>query len=163
MLNKTGIISSIRLEKKINELLLSTKQKGAVLECYEDIPCNPCGTSCPTKAITIEPDINAKPTIDYEKCTSCGVCVYHCPGLAIFVLDMNYSKENALFKMSYELLPITEVGDFVKRISRAGKEICDVEVIKVLNGSRQDHTPLVSLSVPKEFVNDFITIKVVSK
>ncbi|XMB66580.1 4Fe-4S binding protein [Mycoplasmatota bacterium zrk1] len=160
MLEKTGIVTKDRLDSKINELLSSPKRKGAILECYEEIPCNPCSTSCPTNAIIIKPDINAKPEIDYEKCTACGICVYNCPGLAILVLDMNYSESNVLFKISYELLPIPNNGDIVKGISRSGKEICDVEVVKVINGNKQDHTSLISVAVPKEHFKEFVTIKV---
>ena len=37
------------------EQLLDRIRKGpvAVIECYEEIPCDPCRTSCPKKAITL--------------------------------------------------------------------------------------------------------------
>jgi len=160
MLKKTGIATKDQVENKFKELLESKNCKGAILECYEDIPCNPCSTSCPTDAITVEPDINQQPVIDYDKCSSCGICVYNCPGLAIFVVEPNHKPNTALFKISYELLPLPEVGQVVKGISREGKEICDCTVTRIINGNKQDRTALLYVEVPKEVMFEFITVKV---
>ncbi len=157
MLETNGIVSKELLYEKLEALVNSNKKSGAVLECYQEIPCNPCSTSCPFDAITVEPDINQKPVIDYELCTSCGICVYNCPGLAIFVLDLN--KEKALFKISYELLPIPEKGQVVKGINRAGEEICDATVVRVQNGKAQDSTVLLHVEVDKKYYKDFVTVR----
>ena len=65
------------------------RKKVAVLECVEDIPCNPCEVSCPTGAIVVGAPITNLPRIDGEKCTGCGLCVAVCPGLAIFLVERN--------------------------------------------------------------------------
>ncbi|MBR4024904.1 MAG: 4Fe-4S binding protein, partial [Firmicutes bacterium] len=54
----------------------------AVIECTEDIPCNPCSTCCNFGAITIEGSISELPCLDEEKCTGCGLCIPACPGMA---------------------------------------------------------------------------------
>ena len=57
----------------------------AVIECVQEIPCNPCQAACPKKAITIGENITHLPVLDQEVCIGCGICISRCPGLAIFV------------------------------------------------------------------------------
>ena len=59
----------------------------AVIECVQEIPCNPCESACRFQAIHIGEQITDLPRIDEEKCTGCGACVAACPGLAITVVD----------------------------------------------------------------------------
>ena len=48
-----------------------------VIECTQNIPCNPCQDACPKHCIRIGSNITALPSIDPEKkCTGCGGC---CP------------------------------------------------------------------------------------
>ena len=77
----------------------------AVIECVQDIPCDPCTTTCRFSAITIGGDITDLPMLDASKCTGCGNCVFGCPGLAIFIVDG--SPEGQLGKVSFphEYLP----------------------------------------------------------
>lgn len=44
----------------------------AIIECIEEIPCNPCEAACPNKAITIGESITNLPVMDLEKCVACG-------------------------------------------------------------------------------------------
>lgn len=158
MLETNGIVQAELINEKIDAVLSSSKKSGAILECYQEIPCNPCSTSCPFDAIQVEPDINQTPVIDYDLCTSCGICVYNCPGLAIFVVDAN--KEKAVFKISYELLPIPEKGDTVKGVNRAGEVICDANVVRVRNSKVQENTVLLHVEVDHKYLRDFVTVRV---
>ena len=101
---KSGILSK-------NDLILPSKKqlkKGvAILECIQEIPCNPCVDCCPVDAISMK-DINAPPIVDYDKCISCGKCVGICPGLAIFVVKVKNGK--ALITLPYEFLPVPQLG-----------------------------------------------------
>ncbi len=157
MLKTNGIVSNELIEAKFEAVIHSSKKSGAILECYQEIPCNPCSTSCPFDAISIEPDINQLPKVDYDKCTSCGICVYNCPGLAIFVVDLN--KDKALFKISYELLPIPEKGMTLRGVNRAGEEICDAHVVRVQNSKLQDSTVLLHVEVDKKYYKEFVTVR----
>ena len=58
----------------------------AVIECVQQIPCNPCEKACPFGAIEVGPDITNLPRLDLDKCRGCGICLSKCPGLAIFLL-----------------------------------------------------------------------------
>ncbi len=132
----------------------------AIIECYKEIPCNPCETSCPFDAITIGEDINKRPHIDFDKCTGCAVCVYNCPGLAITVRQIN--DEGALLKIPYEFLPLPQKGDSVNVINREGRVIGQGVVKRVQNTMRQDHTPLIHVETRKEHIMDAMTIEVIA-
>ncbi|HNV72562.1 MAG TPA: 4Fe-4S ferredoxin, partial [Candidatus Ozemobacteraceae bacterium] len=46
----------------------------AIIECFQDIPCDPCVTACPTKAIHMQSGITDKPHLEEKRCTGCGMC-----------------------------------------------------------------------------------------
>jgi Fe-S-cluster-containing hydrogenase component 2 len=133
----------------------------AVIECFQRIPCNPCATSCKRGAIVPFEDINDLPEIDHVKCNGCSLCVFNCPGLAIMVIDYNYSDEQVSFKIPYEFLPLPEVGEEVVGLDRQGEEICKATIVKVMNSKVMDRTPLITVAVEKEFLKTFRNIKVV--
>lgn len=130
----------------------------AITECYEEIPCNPCETSCPFDAIYIGEDINTPPVVDFEKCTGCGICVYNCPGLAIFIVQ-ELSTKNARFKIPFELRPLPQVGETWSGVNRTGEIITEALIEKVSLTNRHDKTALIQVLVPNEFINEFITIR----
>ena len=121
-----------------------------IIECVENIPCNPCVTACPKGAITIEGDINGVPEVDFERCDGCGVCLSACPGLAIFGVDLSGDGETATVRVPYELLPLPEPGEAVVTLDREGGVVGEARVARVLNTKALDRTPIVSLEVPRE-------------
>jgi len=142
---------------ELEDLRLPTEEqlkKGvAIIECIQEIPCNPCVDACPFNAISME-NINALPFVDYEKCVGCGKCIEVCPGLAIFVVKIDGNK--ALVMLPYEFLPLPEEGEKVKALNREGKEICDAVVKKV----RKGRTPVITIELPSQYAMDARNIKV---
>jgi len=120
-----------------------------IVECFQEIPCNPCETSCPRNAIVVGDNINDLPKVDHNKCNGCTVCVSRCPGLAIFVIDVVYSDTESAITMPYEFLPLPEKGDMVDGLDREGKSCCRAKVVKVVNTKAQGKTPLVTLAIPR--------------
>ena len=141
--------------------LWADKKAGlVVVECPQRIPCNPCNTSCPTKAIKPFADINDTPEIDYDKCTGCALCVAVCPGLACFVIDMTFAPDRALYKLPYEMLPVPAKGDTVDCLNRVGEVVAKGTVEAVVE-PKKDRTHVVHVSAPKELAGEIRAIRVV--
>ena len=132
-----------------DENYLDTKRV-AVLECVEDIPCNPCESACPHGAITVGKPITNLPVIHAEKCTGCNLCIAACPGLAIFVVEKNYSDQYAALSLPYEFLPFPEKGQTVKIYDRDGTQLGEAEIIKVARLKKYDKTCVVTVTLAKE-------------
>ena len=147
MLERTGIPNDDDLEKVVPDKKRLAKCPVVIIECFQKIPCDPCAASCKFGAIKPFKDINDLPIVDFDKCTGCGICISSCPGLAIFVIDMNYSDEKALIKLPHEMLPLPEKGEDVYALDRAGNVLAKVKVIKVLK--IKNKTNIISLEVPK--------------
>jgi ferredoxin len=161
MLERTGIPTDDDLEKVIPDKKRLAKGPVVIIECFQKIPCDPCAASCKFGAIKSFKDINDLPIVDFDKCTGCGICISSCPGLAIFVIDMNYSDAKSLIKLPYEMLPLPEKGEDVFALDRAGSILGKVKVIKVLK--IKNKTNIVSLEVPKSMTMKVRSIKVGDK
>ncbi len=131
----------------------------AVIECVQEIPCNPCEAACAFGAIEIGEPITTLPTLDGEKCTGCGICASKCPGLAIFIVNKVYSETTATVAFPYEYNPTPVVGDEVKGLNRKGEVLCDAKVVKVMNPKSFDHTPVVTIEIPKELADEVRNMK----
>jgi Fe-S-cluster-containing hydrogenase component 2 len=138
---KTGVLSLKDLRLPLDDQL---KKGVAIIECVQEIPCNPCVAICPVGAISMK-DINDLPRIDFNKCTGCKQCVSICPGLAIFVVKIKDGK--AFVTLPYEFLPVPKVGDIVKALDREGKPKGNARVVKV---NQKDKTTVITIEVDKD-------------
>lgn len=131
-------------------------QKGpvAVIECVQEIPCNPCEAACKFGALTVGEPITNLPRLDENLCTGCGVCIAQCSGLAIFVVDKSYSDTEATVSFPHEYLPLPEKGQQVTAVNRAGEEVCQGRVLRVNNSPKNDCTPVITIVIPKEFADE---------
>ncbi|MCM8822402.1 MAG: 4Fe-4S binding protein [Candidatus Omnitrophica bacterium] len=125
----------------------------AIIECTQDIPCNPCETICPRKAIKIGLPITNPPEIDEAKCSGCGLCVLWCPGLAIFVLNYNFDKIRASLTIPYEMLPLPGKNEKIKCLDRNGKYVCKGKIEKVTPPKKNSRTSLITFSFQKKYFN----------
>jgi len=99
------------------------KEEGVfpVFHCYQEVPCNPCTSVCPQRAIHTENDtITGLPYfVDNEDCTGCASCVAVCPGLSVTLVDYRKDPEHPLVILPYEVwrekvevgrkVPVTDV------------------------------------------------------
>jgi len=123
----------------------------AVLECEEEIPCNPCEDACPRKAIRIGTPITNLPVLNEELCIGCGICVAGCPGQAIFMVDKTYSEKEDLVGIPYEFLPVPKIGDLVKVANRNGEILGTGKVVKILDTKKNNKTKLIYIAVQKGY------------
>jgi len=127
----------------------------AVVECLQEIPCNPCETSCPFGAIKVGDPITNLPVLNEDLCTGCGTCVAACPGLAIFLEDDSHGPDVAQVTFPYEYLPLPEKGERVQATNRAGEVICEATVVRVRTPTKATNkTAVITISVPRDYLHE---------
>ncbi len=162
MFEKTGIPTKEMVMGKFPSLDRINNGPVAVVECYKEIPCNPCQTACKFNAIYVGEDINNIPALYPENCTGCAICLSKCPGLAIMVVDGSKSEEYVQIKIPYEFIPLPKVGDIVKGLDREGQYIADVKVVNIMNPKSFDRTPVITVEVDRKYLYDLRNIRVVA-
>lgn len=160
MLEKTGIASSEMVMNVFPSIERINKGPVAVIECFQNIPCNPCQTACKFNAINIGDDINNLPKLNPDNCTGCAICLSKCPGLSIMIVDGSKSQETVLIRLPYEFSPLPIDGSIVQGLDRAGEYITDAKVIGVLNPKSFDKTPVVTIEVDRKYLYNIRNIKV---
>lgn len=125
-------------------------KKCVVIECKQNIPCNPCESACPHHAISIGNPITNLPVVDPEKCIGCGLCVAQCPGQACFLVDMSHEDYDTV-TLPYEYYPLPEKDQEVYGLSRDGKYVIKAVVIRVILTKKNDRTAVVEVKVPKGY------------
>jgi Fe-S-cluster-containing hydrogenase component 2 len=148
---KTGVLSLSDLHLPSEDHL---KKGVAIIECVQEIPCNPCVAICPVNAISMK-NINDLPKIDYNTCTGCRQCVSICPGLAIFVVKVKDDK--AWITLPYEFQPIPKVGEIVTALDREGHSRGKAKVTKV---NKKGKTTVITIEVEKELAMEVRNFKV---
>jgi Fe-S-cluster-containing hydrogenase component 2 len=133
----------------------------AVIECFQEIPCNPCESACRFNAIVVGEPITNLPRLLEEKCRGCGECIPACPGLAIFLVNRTYSPEEAAVSIPYEYLPLPEVGSTVDALDRRGERVCSGRVIRVANPRKNDNTAVVTIAVPKRYSDHVRSFRII--
>jgi len=156
MLKQTGVPSKDQVFSKFPDIALLKRPK-VVIECYEEIPCNPCESVCPVGAIIVGEDINHIPVYDANKCTSCTKCISICPGQAIMMVEA--SQDFARFKIPYEFYPVPVKGEIWDGLDREGKYISDVKIISVIDTLHNDLTKVVTLEIGRQYLYDFRAIR----
>lgn len=127
-------------------------QKGPrpVIECTQNIPCNPCQDVCPKRCIRVGKNITSLPQLDEGcQCIGCGLCVASCPGQAIFLVNDEYEEGYATVTLPYEFLPLPEKGTKGMAFDRGGNAVCEAEIVDVKIIKTFDHTALVTMKVPQ--------------
>ncbi len=124
-----------------------------VMECSQNIPCNPCQDVCPKKCIKIGSKITSLPAVDESaQCIGCGMCVASCSGQAIFLVWEDYEPGFSTVTLPYEFLPLPEIGDKGYGLDRSGQPICEAQVLDVRSSKAFDCTNLLTIKVPADMV-----------
>ena len=125
-------------------------KKCVVIECNQNIPCNPCEAACPHHAITVGEPITNLPVVDPDKCIGCGLCVAQCPGQACFLVDQSHEEYDTV-TLPYEYYPLPEKEQEVFGLSRDGRYLAKAVVNRVFMTKKNDRTAVVEIRVPKGF------------
>jgi len=150
-------LQELRAAGVVPSLKEMTDKPCVCIECIEEIPCNPCETSCPQGALKVGNPITNLPVIDREKCTACGLCIAACPGLAVTIKSV--AGNSAKIRFPWEYLPCPAAGESVTMVDRLGKPVCEGIVRGVFNPAKNNRTAVVTAEFPKEFVDEVISIQ----
>lgn len=124
-----------------------------VIECTQNIPCNPCQDACAFGCITIGDDIASLPRVTPEsQCRNCGKCVAYCSGQAIFLVDEDYDDKFGTVSIPYEFYPLPKKGEKGKALGRDGSVLGEAEIVDVRTSPAFDKTAVVTVKVPKDIV-----------
>jgi len=114
------------------------KKRLCVIECVEEIPCNPCAAVCRSGAI-IKEGLCKPPVVDWKACIGCTMCVAVCPGMSIF---MQWIEDgDGYVTMPYELLPEPKIGDRVQLLNRKGEAVGEGMIVNPTYQARGDAHP----------------------
>jgi thioredoxin reductase/NAD-dependent dihydropyrimidine dehydrogenase PreA subunit len=123
-----------------------------VIECTQNIPCDPCQDACKKGCIKIGATITKLPMIDRTAtCSACGMCVASCSGQAIFLVNANYAPGYAAVALPYEFNPLPETGATGLALDRSGAVLGKAEVISVKVAPVMDQTAILTMKVPAEW------------
>ncbi|HCT64962.1 MAG TPA: pyridine nucleotide-disulfide oxidoreductase [Lachnospiraceae bacterium] len=145
---KKGYIS----EDEVESFPGVTHKKGLhpVIECTQNIPCNPCQDACKFNCIHIGEKLTSLPVVNEKSdCTGCGMCVAACSGQAIFLVNEEYDEENATVTLPYEFLPLPKKLEKGVALDRSGNVVCEAEVVDIRSTKVFDKTNLLTIKVPK--------------
>lgn len=125
-----------------------------VIECTQNIPCDPCQDACKFGCIKVGQNITKLPMVDpAHTCTGCGMCVACCSGQAIFLVDETYEPGFATVGIPYEFVPYPEPGSRGTALDRSGAPVCQAEVVSCKATRAMDKTALLTMKVPVEYAS----------
>lgn len=134
-----------------------------VIHCYEEIPCNPCVSSCPKKAIKLDgPTIMSVPYF-YGECIGCFKCLVTCPGLAITIVDKRNDEQNPIVWLPFEMgLENVAKGSLVLATDEDGK-ICGEFEIYDIRHFKAEKTAAVGLKVPSTLADKIASVRIIEE
>ena len=149
---------------KLHERRIPEKEEGVfpIINCVQEIPCNPCTTVCPKDCIKLDGDsILNVPVYVNDACIGCEQCVAICPGLAITLVDYRKSPDYAVVTVPFEFEEGTiNVGDTVITVDMEGNEVENAEVLSIKNVKANNRTPLIKLKLSKENAKKVVGIRI---
>lgn len=122
----------------------------AVVDCHEEIPCDPCEEACAKGAIKVGEGICAPPRLNPGLCDGCGRCVALCPGMAVFILDRSRGNGLARVTVPYEMGEGLREGQEVWAMNGEGEALGRVRVVKARKLGGRTGTALITVEVAED-------------
>ncbi|MCL1827810.1 MAG: FAD-dependent oxidoreductase, partial [Candidatus Cloacimonetes bacterium] len=131
-----------------------------VIHCLEEIPCNPCITSCPTNSIKMEANSIMNQPMYNGSCIGCAKCLNICPGLAISIVDFRKDQQNPTVSLPYEISNIpVNIGDEVEVMDIDANKLGMFKVISIIQ-NKEFKTQQIKLIMPRSIAKKAISFKI---
>ncbi len=121
-----------------------------IIECQEEIPCNPCEEACTRGAIEVGRPITRLPCFYPDRCNGCAKCVAACPGLCIYLVEEEEGSDKVIMTFPYEFLPLPGKGESVDIVDSNGRNLGQGIVKRIKNTNAENGTVLISVELNKE-------------
>ncbi len=132
-----------------------------VLHCVQEIPCNPCMTSCPMDLIGTEDHPIMGNPVFHGECTGCQRCVAICPGLAITLVDFRKSSESPVVTVPFELGGFrVEEGELLTVTGISGEVLGRAKVLGIRKTAGFPRTGLLRLEAPADIASAIAGVRV---
>jgi ferredoxin len=146
------------------------KRPIASIECFEEIPCNLCETSCPTSAIKFtgalvnnlqggtKDNLNSIPVLDEKACNACGLCVKACPAGAIPLIEEKEHHSLSKLTLLWRGSKHWAVGDSGILLNRRGESLGSARVVEAKEEEMEEKketnssSQLIVLEVPTHLI-----------
>ncbi len=159
-ISKSEVLKSRPGKIHTREEITLTEKFQPIFTCNQEIPCNPCTTVCPNKAITLKDNLETIMDIPELSgdCSGCGLCVAVCPGLAI-TLAKKISETEAEVMLAHEFNIEFDKGDLIKVTDADGNYLVTAEVTGI-RFNKKYKTTLVTVKVPLNIATKVSGIRV---
>ncbi len=131
----------------------------ASVECFEEIPCNLCQTSCPVTAITIGKVPRAKGSIlNEDACTACGQCLVVCPTRSIALIQERENQSFSKITLPWKGAKPWSVGEFATLINRRGESLGSARIVGFAE-PKNDKVQLLQIEIPTHLIWEARSVK----
>ena len=130
-----------------------------VLHCRQEIPCNPCVTVCPRKAIKLSGEsIMAVPEFSGD-CIGCFKCLLICPGLAVTLVDYRKDERRPSVAVPFEIeRGRVKKGDTVALTGWEGEDLGSAEVTDVKD-FKAENTMIIIVRAAPETADRIVSVR----
>ena len=158
---KSEILKSPGGETFPYQTVTNTEGVYPVIHCFQEIPCNPCMTSCPKDLIQTKPHPILGIPHYHGVCVGCEQCVGICPALAITLVDWRKTDGDPIVTVPFELglWRITK-GSELPVTDWEGEVIGKATLVDIKPAGRFPKTNLLKLSVPSDIANRVAGVRI---
>ncbi len=144
-----------------HKVVKNTEGVYPVLHCFQEIPCNPCVTSCPKNLIQTTPHPILGTPEFRGICVGCEQCVGFCPALAITLVDWRKSDSVPIVTIPFELgLWRISKGSELILTDWEGQNLGQGTLIDIKKASRNPKTHLLKITVPAKIANSVAGVSI---
>jgi len=129
-----------------------------LVECPQEIPCDPCASACSTGAISLERELCSRPRVREELCSGCLSCLEACPVSCIYLMEE--VEGSSLLTLALDRLPRPRKGDEVILKDARGRELGRGRVVRSKKSRKDSGLCILTVRAPSDLAAITRTVEV---